>query len=423
MKNNQLKILFIFCFLILSILQFNNVFANDDLDLTCKSHIAINADDNTVLFDHHANERIYPASTTKILTAIIAIEKLDLNEEIVITKEMVDQIPYDSSVMGIMTDEIYTVKDLLYGLLLVSGNDVAIVLADRISGDMNSFAILMNEKLEEIGCKNTHFVNSHGYHDDNHYTTAYDMALIFSYCLKNDTFKEMISTRQMTVTPINNKERIFVLDNSNYMLYEDSGVYCPEIKGGKTGFTYEALGTFIGYATKGDMTIIIGSFGGLLDGNNLSSRFSDTLKISNYIFDHYEKTLIAQKGDYAFSLTDLNTSKIYTVGLSEDLYGVVPKNYIADYSVNMNPPYNTLLYNTSNIGSITINFPLNHLSYTKELSILSYTNYYDSSQILIYLTITIVLLLIVAKLEQIIKNKRKRINYKYKHRKLLNIPK
>lgn len=414
------KILFIFLVIVASLFLFNTSYAAEDLNLNCNSHIAINADDGTILFENKANEKIYPASTTKILTAIITIETLDLNQEILITPEMIAQIPYDSSVMGIAANEIYTVEDLLYGLLLVSGNDVAIVLADTISQNMDSFAILMNEKLKEIGCNNTHFVNSHGYHDDNHYTTAYDMAILFNYCLKNETFKEIIDTRQITITPTNNPERIFVLDNSNYMLYEDSGVYCKEIKGGKTGFTYEALGTFIGYAVKDDMTVIIGSFGGLLDENNLSSRFSDTLKISNYIFDNFEKTLVAKKGDFSFTLTDLNSSKIYTIGLSEDMYCVVPKNYILDYSVDINEDYDTFLFNQENIGKITLNFSRNNLSYTKNLSLVSSSNIYDSNKTVKYLLITIIVLLIVAKIEQIIIKKKKQISYKYKHRKLLN---
>lgn len=420
MKIHKTKYLFLLCiFCFIFIFYSNSIYANSDLNLNCKSNIAMNADDNTILFENNANERIYPASTTKILTAIITIERLNLNDEVTITPEMIAQIPYDSSVMGITANEAYTVKDLLYGLLLVSGNDVAIVLADTISGSMDEFAILMNEKLKEIGCNNTHFVNAHGYHDDNHYTTAYDMALIFNYCLKNNTFKEIINTKQITVTPTNNKQRLLVLDNSNYMIYEDSDLYCKEMKGGKTGFTYEALGTFIGYATKDDMTIIIGSFGGLLDENKLSARFTDTAKITNYIFDNFEKTLVAKKGDFTFSLTDLNNNKIYSIGLSDDMYCIAPKNYILDYSVNLDNQYPPLLYTSPNIGKITINFPLNNLSYTKNLSVISINNYYESPTLAIYILITIVILLIIAKLKQIVKNKKGQISYKYKHKRLL----
>lgn len=405
MKKTKLKIILFFCFLFIIMFSFKNIYANTDLNLVCKTHIAINADDNTILFDDNANERVFPASTTKILTAIIVLEKLNLNDEITITPQMMAQVPYDSSVMSIFANETYTVKDLLYGLLLVSGNDVAIVFADTISGNMDDFAVLMNEKVKEIGCKNTNFVNAHGYHDDNHYTTAYDMTLIFNYCLKNNTFKEIMSTREIKVSPVNNPSRVLVLENSNLMFYEDSGVYCKEIQGGKTGFTYDALGTFIGYAIKDNMTIIIGSFGGMADENGLSSRFSDTLKISNYIFDNFEKITFAKKGDFSFSYTDLQDKKVYTIGLAKDMEYVVPKEKIMEYSVDLN---NINQISTQNIGNITISFPHKNISYSESLEMLHSTDYHEDISLIIYLVVLIIVLLLIAKLKQTIIQKKKK---------------
>lgn len=409
MKKHKLITIFLFCFLFLVIFSFRNIYANTNLDLVCKTHVAINADDNTVLFNDNANERVYPASTTKILTAIIVLEKLKLDDEITITPQMMAQVPYDSSVMSIFANETYTVKDLLYGLLLVSGNDVAIVFADTISGNMNDFSVLMNEKVKEIGCKNTNFVNAHGYHDDNHYTTAYDMALIFNYCIKNDTFKEIISTKEIRVSPTNNLSRILVLENSNQMFYEDSPVYCKEIQGGKTGFTYDALGTFIGYAIKDNMTIIIGSFGGMADENGNSSRFSDTLKISNYIFNTFEKKTFAKKGDFSFSYTDLTNKKVYTIGLAKDMEYVVPKKQIIEYTVDLN---NTEKISTQNIGKILISFPHKNISYTENLEIISSADYHEDISLIIYLALLIVILLLIAKLKQILVSKKRKHNKK-----------
>lgn len=409
MKKHKLRYIFLFCLLFLVIFSFRNIYANTNLDLVCKTHVAINADDNTVLFNDNANERVYPASTTKILTAIIVLEKLKLDDEITITPQMMAQVPYDSSVMSIFANETYTVKDLLYGLLLVSGNDVAIVFADTISGNMNDFSVLMNEKVKEIGCKNTNFVNAHGYHDDNHYTTAYDMALIFNYCIKNDTFKEIISTKEIRVSPTNNLSRILVLENSNQMFYEDSPVYCKEIQGGKTGFTYDALGTFIGYAIKDNMTIIIGSFGGMADENGNSSRFSDTLKISNYIFNTFEKKTFAKKGDFSFSYTDLTNKKVYTIGLAKDMEYVVPKKQIIEYTVDLN---NTEKISTQNIGKILISFPYKNISYTENLEIINSADYHEDISLIIYLALLIVILLLIAKLKQILVSKKRKHNKK-----------
>ncbi len=409
MKKHKLRYIFLFCLLFLVIFSFKNIYANTNLNLVCKTHVAINADGNTVLFDDNANERVYPASTTKILTAIIVLEKLKLDDEITITPQMMAQVPYDSSVMSIFANETYTVKDLLYGLLLVSGNDVAIVFADTISGNMNDFSVLMNEKVKEIGCKNTNFVNAHGYHDDNHYTTAYDMALIFNYCIKNDTFKEIISTKEIRVSPTNNLSRILVLENSNQMFYEDSPVYCKEIQGGKTGFTYDALGTFIGYAIKDNMTIIIGSFGGMADENGNSSRFSDTLKISNYIFNTFEKKTFAKKGDFSFSYTDLTNKKVYTIGLAKDMEYVVPKKQIIEYTVDLN---NTEKISTQNIGKILISFPYKNISYTENLEIINSADYHEDISLIIYLALLIVILLLIAKLKQILVSKKRKHNKK-----------
>lgn len=412
MKKHKLKIILFLCFLFTVMFSFKNIYASSDLNLVCKTHVAINADDNTVLFDDNANERVFPASTTKILTAIIVLEKLNLDDEITITPQMMAQVPYDSSVMSIFANETYTVKDLLYGLLLVSGNDVAIVFADTISGNMDEFAILMNEKVKEIGCKNTNFVNAHGYHDDNHYTTAYDMALIFNYCLKNDTFKEIIGTKEIKVSPVNNQSRVLVLENSNLMFYEDSGVYCKEMQGGKTGFTYDALGTFIGYVKKDNMTIIIGSFGGMADENGNSSRFSDTLKISNYIFDNFEKITFAKKGDFAFSYTDLTNKKVYSIGLANDMERIVPKENIMEYNIELGDIVNV---NKQNNSKISILFPHYDLSYIGDLEVISSEDYHEDISLVIYLIILIIILLIIAKFKQIIMSKKKH-RAKYKNR-------
>lgn len=407
----------VWCFFIVFFL-FSTIQAatTQDLNLNCKSNIAINADDGTVLYEKNSTSRVYPASTTKILTAIIAIETLDLQEEITITPEMVAQIPYNSSVMGVMENDIYTVEDLLYGLLLESGNDVAIVLADRISGNMDQFAMQMNEKLKQLGCVNTHFTNSHGYHDDNHYTTVQDMAILFQYCLKNPTFKTIISTREKQVSPTNQKGKVLTLENSNAMLDEESAVYCKEIVGGKTGFTYEAEGTFIGYAVKGDMTIIIGSFGG---PQNISARFSDTKKIADYIFEHYEKVTLAKKGDFSFSYLDQTHLTQYTLAVADDIVCILPKEYILTYSIDIKKPENNTFLYQQNIGNITFHFLQDSLTYKAPLIV---TNNLPISTAphknFIILLIFGAILLLIYQIKRIRrKKKRNKYDYHYRHRK------
>lgn len=418
MKTKKI-ILFFLAFFFFAI-SFNASYAisNQELNLNCVSNIAINLEDGLILYDHNSNEKIYPASTTKILTAIITLENLNLQDTITITPQMIADIPYESSVMGIAENETYTVEDLLYGLLLVSGNDVAIALADEISTNMENFADLMNQKLQEIGCENTHFTNAHGYHDDNHYTTAYDMAKILQYALQNEDFMRIFSTKEKTVSPMNYPERVFKLENSNQMIYDSSEVYTPYMIAGKTGFTYEANGTFIGYAKKDDMSIIVGSFGGGLDENGNSARFSDTQKIINYIFDHYEKVLIGKQGDFPFSFDNLNLSERYLVGLANDSYIIAPKNYVLDYTVDIDSSVTNIEENTD-IGTITLNFPNNDLKYSLALKVLQVSKK-ATFHFFTFLFPILMLIFLFLFLSYTHKKKqlRKKAYHKYKHQKL-----
>ena len=165
--------------------------------------------------------------------------------------------------MGVKAEEIFTIEQLLYGLLLPSGNDAAIVLAEAVSGNVDDFVVLMNEKLKELGCNNTHFTNPHGFHDDNHYSTTYDMAKLFRYCLNNEVFRQIISTKEYIIPPTNKSPEETKLINTNRMLDERyTASYYEYMIGGKTGYTEEARGTFIGFCKKDNITIIIGAFNG-----------------------------------------------------------------------------------------------------------------------------------------------------------------
>ena len=184
-KLSFIKYIFIFCLIIFNFIFFKSeIFASEEPNIYSNYAIVVDANSGNILYSKGAFEKVYPASTTKILTAILTIENCNLEEPFVVSSEALESIPYDSSVMGLEVGEIYKIKDLLYGLMLSSGNDAANVLGEAVSGDISSFVELMNNKAKEIGCLNTHFTNAHGYHDDNHYTTPYDMVKIMLYCLK-----------------------------------------------------------------------------------------------------------------------------------------------------------------------------------------------------------------------------------------------
>lgn len=197
---------------------------------------------NTITYSQNIYRKLYPASTTKILTAYVALKHCDLNEMVTISENAVN-LPSDSSVCHLNAGDVISMRYLLYGLMLQSGNDAAIAIAEHISGDVDSFAALMNQEAKALGATKSNFVNPHGLPDENHYTTIYDMHLLFRAAIQNDTFVSLINTASIDVTYYN-KEGEAVLKswtNTNYYLQgkqtAPSGV---TVVGGKTGTTGEA---------------------------------------------------------------------------------------------------------------------------------------------------------------------------------------
>ncbi|MBO5179008.1 MAG: D-alanyl-D-alanine carboxypeptidase, partial [Clostridia bacterium] len=184
------KILF-FLILLLTIIS-SQVFA---ITVNSPTAILIDADTGRILYEKDAYKASYPASTTKILTAILALENCDIYDEVTASYAAIMSVPVGGSHAAIQVGETLTVKELLQALLICSGNDAANVLAEHIGGSMESFATMMNTRAKELGCQNTNFVNSSGLHDDNHYTTAYDLAILYKYAIDNfPEFNEIVAT-------------------------------------------------------------------------------------------------------------------------------------------------------------------------------------------------------------------------------------
>lgn len=202
-----------------------------DFSSATSSEIVMESSTQRILYENNAYEKKYIASTTKILTAIVIIENCNLNEIIKITPATVG---VEGSSIYLQAGEELTVKDLLYGLMLRSGNDCAETLAVHCCNSIEKFAELMNETACKIGAKNSHFVTPHGLHNNNHYSTAYDLAIISCYALKNQIFKEIVST-QKKVIPFTTENTKRVLINKNKMLKEFDGT-----TGIKTGYTKKA---------------------------------------------------------------------------------------------------------------------------------------------------------------------------------------
>ena len=197
--------------------------------------------ENKVDFSYQVYDRLYPASTTKIMTALLAIENCDLNDKVIVSKNAAaSSFASDESVCEIEEGDELTVNDLLYGLLLCSGNDAAVALAEHVSGSVESFVTLMNQRAAELMATQTHFVNPHGLHDDNHYTTAYDLYLIFNECIKHSEFVDVISASAYTanIQGADGTMRSLEWKPTNY--YAAGMAQAPDgvsVIGGKTGTT------------------------------------------------------------------------------------------------------------------------------------------------------------------------------------------
>ena len=206
--------------------------------------LLISPDSGMVLYEKNADERRYPASTTKIMTALLVLENVaDLNETVTAQASDFETLEADSSSAGIKEGETVTVEDLLYGLMLPSGNEAAYMLARHVAGSYEAFVDMMNKRAEELGCTGTHFVNPCGLHDDNHYTTAYDIYLIFNACIQNEEFVKIIGTASHTAQYRNpdGSTGETVIEPTNW--YASGAADLPSnmtVVGGKTGTTGEA---------------------------------------------------------------------------------------------------------------------------------------------------------------------------------------
>ena len=211
-----------------------------------KHIIALDRKSLTVLFEKDAYSEVPMASTTKIMTAIIVLENCDLRETVEFSKEAAN---VRGSCLEVSTGTKMSMHDVLYGLMMRSGNDCAVAIAEHVSGSIENFATLMNNKAQELNLTHTHFVTPHGLDDENHYTTAYDLALLTDYALKNDTFKNIVSTKTTTIS-VNDTPRI--ISNTNELLGNLNGVY-----GVKTGFTFNAGRCLVSSCNRNSMDIIL----------------------------------------------------------------------------------------------------------------------------------------------------------------------
>ena len=246
---------------------------NDSLSsINSRAYVVIDRNSGVILCGKNENQKRKMASTTKIMTATVVLENANLSDVVTVSKKAAST---GGSRLGLKTGDKLTVNDLLYGLLLCSGNDAACALAEFVGGDIEGFSLLMNEKAKDLGLTNTHFETPHGLDSDGHYTTAYELALLTTFALDNDVFSKIVGTSNYTVT-INGYPKN--IHNTNELLGALDGVY-----GVKTGFTNGANRCLVTSCKRGDLDVICV----VLGADTKKFRTTDSIKLINYAFSNF----------------------------------------------------------------------------------------------------------------------------------------
>ena len=301
-------------FMLISISHTSMCYAlTEQPEISADAAILIDSSSEKVLYSKNENQKMYPASTTKILTAILIIENCNLNDVVTVPYEAISSITSGYSVAALQAGEQLTVEQLLQVMLVYSANDAANVLAFHVSGSIENFAELMNNKVSELGLTNTHFTNPSGMHDENHYTTAHDLAIIMKYCMKNDTFRSLSSLKYCTI-PATNKYDVRVFNTTNELLIYDnrdvsSNYYYKYAIAGKTGYTTQAKNCLVSVAKKENLELICVVLSAGIYPNNVSAKFVDTKSIFDYGYNNYTIKKLREKDAIATQIEIGNGTK------------------------------------------------------------------------------------------------------------------
>lgn len=302
-------------------------------DISIDSDAGIVMDTNTgvVLYGKNIHETYSPASITKVLTSLIVLEHCSLDETVTFSENAVYNVESNSSSAGYDTGDTASVKDCLYALLLKSANEAANALAEHVAGSADAFAVLMNEKAAELGCQDSHFANPSGLNNEEHYVSAYDMALITRAAFENPTFAKIVETTYYKLPPNQKNPEGQGISPGNKLVKKNwPQYYRPDVLGGKTGYTSIALNTLVNGARQGDTTLITV----ILHSNN--TQYEDTSRLLDFGFNNFQSVKIADY-DQTFSnigkdlkIADVSTAGGESLSIDPDSRVVLPKT--ADFS-------------------------------------------------------------------------------------------
>lgn len=294
-----------------------------------QSAIVVEANTGVILYSKNIHEKLYPASTTKILTALIAAENSTLDEMVTFSHDAVFSIEKGSSNMGIDAGESLPMEECLYGILLVSANEVSNAVAEHIGGSMEEFARLMNEKARELGCVDSHFANASGLHNDDHYTSAYDLSVIARKFFQNELLTKISGTPTHHFEATETQPDDFILGTHNKLVTHE---YSYEgLIGGKTGYTNMARQTLVTCAERNGMKLIC-----VVMKDESPYQFTDTIDLLNYGFNNFEIVNVSENetkfnitnADFFQSNNDIFGSSKPILSLNKSSYLILPKTAV-----------------------------------------------------------------------------------------------
>ena len=417
------RIIFFMIFLMMIILPItraqavyinSNDYNPDNITTESKSLILVDATSGKILYSKNAFERMFPASTTKLMTAILTLEKCKLTDIATVSHNAVYSIPIGYTHANLVEGENLTIEQLLNVLLIPSANDAAIVLAEHIAGSVENFAVMMNDKAKELGCLDTHFVNPNGIHDENHYSTAYDLSLIGRYAMKFDDIMRIAKVAQYTLPKTNKydkENRIF--NATNGLINKNDEFFYEYATGLKTGYTDKSGSCIVATASKDNINLLEV----VLGGESTSSRYRDCIKLFDYGFNNFSYKTLVNHGDIINSITvkgATNETKNLNIIAKNSINLLLKNNFdinTIEKNIQMNENIMAPIAKDSVVG--TIQFEVNNETYSTEL--IAQNDVVESTfglivfRVLFIIIVFILFIIIISKLN---KNNYKNNNYK-----------
>lgn len=316
------------------------------------SAVVMDMESGAVLFGKNTDVQHYPASITKLLTTLVALENGKLTDKVKFTDDSISFLQYDDAQIGMKSGEELNLEDALYAVLLASANEVSYAVAESVGeqslgGDYDTFIQKMNERAAELGCTNSHWMNANGLHDDRHYTTAYDMALIASKVYQQEEFRKIMGVLEYKIGPTNLTQEERVFQQNHRMLWPENYYYCEYCTGGKTGYTDQAKTTLVTMADNGKMrlaAVVLYDYG--------VDAYTDTKSMLDYAFNNFTKVPVKEK-ETSKDIKQFSDSDAYVVLPKEIEFSQLKKSIILTEDGIRNGRV-TYTYKEQNVGSTDI---------------------------------------------------------------------